>query len=74
MRTTVCYLYICSSFKKSHANKLYIGGYIFALPEVKYSYFMIQKGYIMHSIKIPKCKISNIINREGKNLQCMLVH
>ena len=50
----------------SYVNKL-IEGHAFALSEEKYSYFIIQKHCAMHGIKIYEYKISNIINRKGKN-------
>ena len=35
---------------------------------------MIKERCDMHGIKISKLKISNIINRKGKNLQSLLLH
>lgn len=58
----------------SDVNKLWIEGYVFALSEEKYSYSIIQKRCEMHGIKISKCKISNIINRKGKNRQSLFLH
>ncbi|GBM71830.1 hypothetical protein AVEN_159950-1 [Araneus ventricosus] len=42
--------------------------------EEKYSYSIIRKRCEMHGIKISKCKMSNIINRKGKNRQSLLLH
>ncbi|KFM70262.1 hypothetical protein X975_07246, partial [Stegodyphus mimosarum] len=58
----------------SHVNKLWIEGYVVALSEEKYSYYVIQKRCKTHGIKISKSKISNIINRKGKNRQSLLLH
>ncbi|XP_035205508.1 uncharacterized protein LOC118180512 [Stegodyphus dumicola] len=58
----------------SDVNKLWIEGYVFALSEEKYSYYVIQKRCKTHGIKISKSKISNIINRKGKNRQSLLLH
>ena len=66
MKIIVCYFDIYSSFEMSCVNKLWIEEYIIALFEEGFSYFMIQKLWDGHGIKILICIISNIMNRKGK--------
>ena len=53
---------------------MWIERYVFGVSKEKYSYSMIQKCCVMHSIKMSKLKVGDIINWKVKKCQSFLLH